>query len=156
MLPFVHTSQPASEVGETKSKQTRADQARKRAKKERLEKALDEALEATFPASDPVAVIEPARERPGFKLDNLPRATLRVFHGQHPTLSRIRSLLTGRGRSLKNSLRFHLEPRWAGACGAWTAALLAVLIGLADWRVAVMIAATAFVLARAGDMLDSN
>jgi nicotinate phosphoribosyltransferase len=33
--------------------------------KARLERGLEEGLEETFPASDPVAVTEPARERPG-------------------------------------------------------------------------------------------
>jgi len=31
----------------------------------RLEKALEEGLQETFPASDPVAVVEPAPTRPG-------------------------------------------------------------------------------------------
>jgi hypothetical protein len=34
--------------------------------------------------------------------------------------------------------------------------LLALLSGMADWRVAVMAAATAFMFARAGDMLDGH
>lgn len=156
MLPITHPSQPASETGQTKSKQARADRARKQARRERLDAALDEGLEQTFPASDPVAVIEPARERSGFKLDNLSRAMLRPFHGRLATLSHIGSLLAGCGKRLKSYVRIRLEPRWAGACGAWFGALLAVLIGLADWRVAVMIAVTAFVVARAGDMPDSN
>ncbi len=54
------------------------------------------------------------------------------------------------------SLHVHLKPRWAAACGAWFAALLAVASGLSDWRVAVMVSATAFMLARAGDMLDDH
>jgi len=33
--------------------------------KERLEQALEQGLEDTFPASDPVAVTEPARTPPG-------------------------------------------------------------------------------------------
>jgi hypothetical protein len=65
------------------------------------------------------------------------------FHGQHDTLLSVRSLLIA-------------EPRWAAACGAWFAVLLAMLSGLTDWRVAVMVGATAFMLARAGDMLDNN
>ncbi len=35
--------------------------------KERLERALEEGLEETFPASDPVAVTEPAPEHPAGK-----------------------------------------------------------------------------------------
>jgi nicotinate phosphoribosyltransferase len=34
-------------------------------KRRRLEKALEEGLEGTFPASDPVAVTEPAPTPPG-------------------------------------------------------------------------------------------
>jgi hypothetical protein len=34
-------------------------------KRRRLEAALEEGLEETFPASDPVAITEPARTRPG-------------------------------------------------------------------------------------------
>jgi nicotinate phosphoribosyltransferase len=33
--------------------------------RQRLERALDEGLEETFPASDPVALTEPASTRPG-------------------------------------------------------------------------------------------
>jgi len=40
-----------------------ADQERDR--KERLERALEEGLEGTFPASDPVAITEPAPTPPG-------------------------------------------------------------------------------------------
>ncbi|MGP0089324.1 MAG: hypothetical protein ACLPKB_05105 [Xanthobacteraceae bacterium] len=40
--------------------------------KERLEQALEQGLEDTFPASDPVAVSEPARTPPGD--DEGPRA----------------------------------------------------------------------------------
>ena len=36
----------------------------------RLEKALEEGLQETFPASDPVAVIEPAPTRPGDDLND--------------------------------------------------------------------------------------
>jgi hypothetical protein len=32
--------------------------------REKLERALEEGLEGTFPASDPVAVTEPGRDRP--------------------------------------------------------------------------------------------
>ncbi len=37
---------------------------RKESEKQRLDRALDEGLEETFPASDPVAVTEPATEAP--------------------------------------------------------------------------------------------
>jgi hypothetical protein len=155
MLPGTHASQRASELGETKSKQARVDRARKRSK-ERLEEALEEGLKETFPGSDPVAVIEPARERPGLRLDASPRAMLSPFHGQHAALSRVASRFRGWGKAAVGSLRIHLKPRWASACGAWFAALLAVVSGLSDWRVAVMVSATAFMLARAGDMLDDH
>jgi nicotinate phosphoribosyltransferase len=39
--------------------------ARKQDRKQRLEAALEEGLRGTFPASDPVAVTEPARTPPG-------------------------------------------------------------------------------------------
>ncbi len=68
----------------------------------------------------------------------------------------VRSLLAEAARIGERSLGIHVKPRWAAACGAWCAALLAMLTGLTDWRVAVMTVATAFMLARAGDMLDNN
>jgi len=37
----------------------------KEGQRERLERALEEGLRETFPASDPVAVTEPAPARPG-------------------------------------------------------------------------------------------
>jgi nicotinate phosphoribosyltransferase len=37
---------------------------KKENERQRLEQALEEGLEETFPASDPVAVTEPARTRP--------------------------------------------------------------------------------------------
>ncbi len=46
------------------------------------------------------------------------------------------------------------ERRWSAASGAWFAVLLALLLGVIDWRAAAMAAATAFMLARSGDMLD--
>lgn len=88
MIPIAHASK-ASEVGETKSKQARADRARQKAKKDQLEAALEEGLEGTFPASDPVAVTEPARERPDLRLDGSHRGLMRAFHGQRARLARI-------------------------------------------------------------------
>lgn len=153
MLPVTHASQQASELGESRSRPARTNRARKRSK-ERLEEALEEGLKETFPGSDPVAVTEPAHERPD--LDESLRATLSPLHGQHAALSRLASLLTGWSKAAVRSPRIHLKPRWTGACGACFAALLAVLSGLSDWRVAVMVAATAFMLARAGDILDDH
>jgi nicotinate phosphoribosyltransferase len=50
----------------TKAKRPKSEtQKEKNRRRDRLEKALEEGLEETFPASDPVAVTEPARTRPG-------------------------------------------------------------------------------------------
>lgn len=46
-----------------KDDQSRANKADE--KRKRLEEELDEGLEDTFPASDPVSVTEPARTPPG-------------------------------------------------------------------------------------------
>lgn len=54
----------------------------------------------------------------------------------------------------KSVLRKRWERRWIAASGAWFAILLALAFGGTDWRTAVMVSATAFMLARAGDMLD--
>jgi hypothetical protein len=48
-----------------RAKQPRRDTEGKISRRERLEKALEEGLEETFPASDAVAVVEPAPTRPG-------------------------------------------------------------------------------------------
>lgn len=154
--PIAQANVKASKVSKVKPKQARTDRARKRAK-ERLDEAIEEGLKETFPGSDPVAVIEPARERPNLRLDGSHRRLSRAFRGQQARLLRVTSVVADfaktRVRSVK-SLWLDLEPRWAAACGAWFGALLAVLLGLTDWRVAVMAAATAFMLARAGDMPD--
>jgi hypothetical protein len=47
--------------GKAKSDKPKADT---KEKKERLERELEEGLEDSFPASDPVAVTEPASEKP--------------------------------------------------------------------------------------------
>jgi CBS domain-containing protein len=49
----------------SKAKQPKADARKKADRKRRLERALEEGLRETFPASDPVAVTEPAPTRPG-------------------------------------------------------------------------------------------
>jgi hypothetical protein len=151
MLPVAQPNK-ASEVSKAKSKQARTGRARERAK-ERLDEALV-GLEQAFPDSDPAAVIEPARQRPDLRLDDPQCETLSPSHGRHTTPSRFTRLLTGWSKTSIGALRVHLEPRWAAACGAWFGALLAVLLGLTDWRVAVMAAATAFMIARAGDVPD--
>ncbi len=152
MLPDIHSSEQTSEIGEAKTKQARANRTREQTKR-RLDEALEEGLKGTFPGSDPVAVIEPARERPDVRLD-LSQA-IASFQRQHAT-SPITSLVAGFGKIPTRSPQIRLEPRWAAACGAWFAVLLAMLCGLTDWRVAVMVTATAFMLARAGDMLDDH
>ncbi len=73
---------------------------------------------------------------------------------RHGALSRLRSFLTDTGEAPKDFLQIRWERRWTAASGAWFAALLALLLGGIDWRAAVMVAATAFMLARSGDMLD--
>jgi hypothetical protein len=64
------------------------------------------------------------------------------------TLSHINNFLTD------EPLQRRWEYRWSAACGAWFAALSVFILGGTDWRVAVMVAAGAFMLARGGDMLD--
>ena len=48
----------------TKAKPPKSDAEKKKDRRQRLEKALEEGLEATFPASDAVAVTEPAPTLP--------------------------------------------------------------------------------------------
>ena len=68
--------------------------------------------------------------------------------------SRLQSFLADASEAPKGLLQIRWERRWTAASGAWFAALLALLLGGIDWRAAVMVAAAAFMLARAGDMLD--
>ncbi len=69
MLSAVNQSKRGSEAAETRRQRLRADRALEQARKKELERALEEGLEQTFPASDPVAVTEPAPERPDLRLD---------------------------------------------------------------------------------------
>ena len=69
-------------------------------------------------------------------------------------LSHLQSFFTGASKASKNPLQERWEHRWTAASGAWVAVLLALLLGGIDWRTAVMVAATTFMLARGGDMLD--
>jgi hypothetical protein len=49
-----------------KSKQAKSKSARKESERQRLDKALEEGLQETFPASDALAITEPApAARPG-------------------------------------------------------------------------------------------
>lgn len=75
---------------------------------------------------------------------------------QRKTLFRIQNCLAISGKSPKSRLQIRWERRWTAASGAWFAILLALLFGATDWRVSVMVAGTAFMLARAGDMLDDH
>lgn len=69
--------------------------------------------------------------------------------------SRLQNLFTGAKGAPKGLLQIRWERRWTAASGAWFAALLALVLGGIDWRAALMVAATAFMLARSGDMLDN-
>jgi hypothetical protein len=69
-------------------------------------------------------------------------------------LFRLQSFLAGATKVHKSLPQIRWERRWTAASGAWFASLLALFLGGIDWRAAVMVAATAFMLARAGDMLD--
>jgi hypothetical protein len=73
---------------------------------------------------------------------------------RHSALSRLQSFLTDARKASKSALQVRWEHRWTAASGAWLAVLLALLLGGIDWRAAVMVAATTFMLARGGDMLD--
>jgi len=73
---------------------------------------------------------------------------------RHSALSRLQSFVTDTRKAPKSFLQIRWERRWIAASGAWFAVLAAFLLGGIDWRAAVMVAATAFMLARSGDMLD--
>jgi hypothetical protein len=73
---------------------------------------------------------------------------------RHSALSRLQSFLAGARKAPKSILQIRWERRWTAASGAWFAVLAALLLGGIDWRASVMVAATAFMLARSGDMLD--
>ncbi len=74
----------------------------------------------------------------------------------HNTISHLRDLLALSSRTAcKSSLQARWERRWGAASGAWFAASLTFLVGWTDWRIAVMVGAMAFMLARGGDVLDN-
>jgi hypothetical protein len=73
---------------------------------------------------------------------------------RHGTLARLQSLRSNLSKTPKSRLQVRWERRWSAASGAWFAVVSAYLLGGIDWRLAVMVAATAFMLARSGDMLD--
>jgi len=70
------------------------------------------------------------------------------------SLFRLRRLIGYAGNAPKTPLQSRWERRWASASGAWFAVLVAECSGVVDWRTALMVAATAFMIARGGDMLD--
>lgn len=75
--------------------------------------------------------------------------------GRRSALSRLRRFLVDARRKVpKSPLQIRWERRWTAASGAWFAVLLSLSFGGIDWRAAVMVTATAFMLARSGDMLD--
>jgi hypothetical protein len=67
---------------------------------------------------------------------------------RHNTLSHVQNLFAD------DPLQRRWEHRWSAASGACFAVLLVFLLGRIDWRIAVMVTAAAFMLARGGDMLD--
>ena len=73
---------------------------------------------------------------------------------RHGALSRLQSFLTDARKAPKSIQQIRWERRWTAASGAWFAVVAALLLGGIDWRAAVMVGATAFMLARSGDMLD--
>ena len=91
--------------------------------------------------------------RSGRGLAPLPREPELLLR-RHSSLLRLQSFLAGARKVPKSLLQIRWERRWTAASGAWFAVLAALLLGGIDWRAAVMVAATAFMLARSGDMLD--
>jgi hypothetical protein len=73
---------------------------------------------------------------------------------RHRALFRLQSFFADARKAPKSLLQIRWERRWTAASGAWFAALAALLLGGIDWPAALMVAATAFMLARSGDMLD--
>lgn len=73
----------------------------------------------------------------------------------HNTISHLRDLALSSRNAAKSHLQTRWERRWVAASGAWVAVSLTFLAGWTDWRAAVMVAATAFMLARGGDLLDN-
>ena len=74
---------------------------------------------------------------------------------RYSALSRLQRFLTDARKAPKSPLQLRWERRWIATSGAWLAVLFALLLDGIDWRTAVMVAATAFMLARSGDMLDN-
>ena len=84
------------------------------------------------------------------------RGTSELALGRRNTLSRLRSFLAVSSKVPKNPAQIRWGRRWTVASGAWFVVPLAVLFGGIDWQAGLMVAATAFMLARGGDMLDQH
>ena len=69
--------------------------------------------------------------------------------------SRLQSFLTDARKAPKSPHANTVGAPLDAASGAWFAVLAALLLGGIDWRAALMVTATAFMLARSGDMLDN-
>lgn len=80
----------------------------------------------------------------------------KLLSQRHNTFSHLQSFLSDATKAPKNALQRQWEYRWTAATGAWFAVILVFLLGGIDWRAAVMVATAAFMLARAGDMLDDG
>src|SRR5665647_693664 len=92
--------------------------------------------------------------RAGRGLAPLPREP-EILLRRHSALFHLQGLLAGATKAPKSLLQIRWERRWAAASGAWFAVVAALLLGGIDWRAALMVAATTFMLARSGDMLDN-
>jgi hypothetical protein len=73
---------------------------------------------------------------------------------RHNALSHLQNFFTGARQAPKDPLQRRWERRWTAAIGAWFAVLLVLLFDGITWGTAAMVAATAFMLARGGDVLD--
>jgi hypothetical protein len=89
-------------------------------------------------------------EKADNEIDVRNSASLKRQTRRYNTLSHVQNFLTN------DPLQRRWEYRWSAASGAWVAVLLVFLLGRIDWRIAVMVAAAAFMLARGGDMLDDG
>ena len=89
-------------------------------------------------------------EKADSEIDVRNSASLKRQARRYNTLSDVQNFLTN------DPLQRRWEYRWSAASGAWVAVLLVFLLGRIDWRIAVMVAAAAFMLARGGDTLDDG
>lgn len=82
------------------------------------------------------------------------RETRAPISGEQQMASSARSVFIASAQKMVMHKRW--QRRWTVACSVWVAMLLALALGGTDWRAAVMVSAIAFMLARAGDMLDDH